>query len=133
MKKSKVTKTTKFDKKPGFTDMSYAIEFENGDKGYYNTADEDQKRFINGQEAEYIIEEKEGKNNKKYFKITSPLDQKPSWSGGGNKGKPQIEPRVQMISFAAAYTKDLVVAGKIGMSDFDPMFNKIYNVMTSKI
>jgi hypothetical protein len=133
MKKAKVTKITKWDKKPGYNDTSFTIEFDNGDKGYYSSKDDDQKRFVAGQEAEYIIEQKEGKNNQKYFKITSPLDeQKPAWSGGGSK-KPQIEPRIQMISFAAAYTKDLVVGGKVQMNDFEKEFNKIYNVMTAKI
>lgn len=132
MKKSKVTKLTKFDKKPGFKETSYSVEFENGDKGFYNTMEEDQKRFSIGQECEYDIEQKEGKEGKKYFKVTHPNDAKPAWQAGGNK-KPQIEPRIQMISFAAAYTKDLVVAGKVGIQDFKKEFENIYNVMTAKI
>lgn len=134
MKKAKVVKITKWEKKPGYNDTSYTIEFDNGDKGYYSSKDDDQKRFVAGQEAEYIIEQKEGREGKKYFKVTSPADeaQKPAWSGGG-KGKPQVEPRIQMISFAAAYTKDLIVAGKIGMQDFKKEFENIYNAMTAKI
>lgn len=53
-----------------------------------------------------------------------------NFKGGG---RPSVEPRVQMISFAAAYTKDLVVAGKFSMNDFEKEFNRIYNIMTSKL
>jgi hypothetical protein len=133
MKKSKVTKITKFDKKPGYNDTSFSIEFENGDKGYYSSKVEDQKSFIIGQEAEYNIEEKTGKNNTKYYRITSPLDPAPAYKGGGGGGKPQVEPRIQMISFAMSYCKDLIIADKVGMHDMEKEFGRIYNVMTSKI
>lgn len=132
MKKSKVTKITKFDKKPGYNDISFSIEFENGDKGYYSSKVEDQKSFLSGQEAEYNIEEKTGKNNKTYFRITSPLDPAPTYKAGGG-GKPQVEPRIQMISFAASYTKDLIIGGKIDIKDFEGAFNRLYTIMISKI
>jgi hypothetical protein len=133
-KKAKVTKITKWEKKPGYNDTSFTIEFDNGDKGFYSSKDDDQKRFVGGQEAEYNIEEKDGKNGKKYFRITSPLDPAPAqYRGGGGGGRPQIDPKVQMISFAAAYTKDLIVAGKIEIKEFGSQFNNIYNTMISKI
>lgn len=128
--KSKVTKFTKMDKKDNYGNTSYVIEFENGDKGFYTSKDENQRKFVVGQETEYNIEKKTGSTGKEYFKITIPSD------GGGFQrggGKPQVEPRVQMISFAAAYTKDLVVAGKTDLNSFESVFNKIYNVMISKI
>lgn len=133
MKKSKVTKITKFDKKPGYNDTSFSIEFENGDKGFYSSKVEDQKSFVSGQDAEYNIEEKTGKNNKTYFRITSPLDPAPSFKSGGGGGRPQVDPKVQMISFAASYTKDLIIGGKVEMKDFEPAFNRLYTIMISKI
>lgn len=125
MKKSKVTKITKMDKKDNYGNTTFIIEFENGDKGFYTSQKEDQTKFIVTQEAEYNIEEKEGKKGK-YYKITPPQPQ-----GGGRK--PQAEPRIQMISFAMSYTKDLVVAGKIPLDDIERIFGKIYSTMTSKI
>lgn len=132
MKKSKVTKITKFDKKPGYNDISFSIEFENGDKGYYSSKVEDQKSFIIGQEAEYNIEEKTGKNNQKYYRITSPSDPAPAYKGGGG-GKFQVDPKVQMISFAASYVKDMVNAGKVNLEDFEKQFHRLYSLMISKI
>lgn len=129
--KSVVTKVTRFDKKDQHGNTSFLIEFRNGDKGYYNTKDENQSKFVKDLESEYEIEEKISQAGKSYFKITLPGDVKPQFKGGG--GRPQVEPRIQMISFAAAYTKDLVVAGKFGMNDFDKEFNRIYNIMISKL
>jgi hypothetical protein len=128
--KAKVTKVTRMDKKDSYGNTSFIVEMENGDKGFYTSKTEDQKRFVVGQESEYNIEKKVGNAGKEYFKITIPNDGVPFAKGGG---KPQVEPRIQMISFAAAYTKDLIVAGKIGMHDFKKEFENIYGVMISKI
>jgi hypothetical protein len=38
-----------------------------------------------------------------------------------------------MISFAAAYAKDIVVAGKVPLSDFAVTFEMIYTEMTNKL
>lgn len=130
MKKSMVTKVTKFEKVDGYGNSSSLIEFVNADKGFYSHKSPDQTKFVVGQESEYNIEEREGKTGKKYFKVTVPQAEGAPQKFGG---KPQVEPRIQMISFAAAYTKDLVCAGKIGMGDFSATFDIIYNEMTSKI
>jgi hypothetical protein len=130
MKKAKVKKITKMDKVDSYGNTSFIIEFENGDKGFYTSKNADQKNFVVNSEAEYVIEEKEGKEGKKYYKITLPkVDGQPFQRGG----KPQVEPRIQMISFAAAYTKDLIVAGKVELANFKKEFETIYNVMISKI
>lgn len=132
MTKSKVKKITRFDKKDNYGNTSFSIEFENGDKGFYTSKSEDQKKFIIGQESEYNLEEKEGKTGNKYYKITLPqADGAGPWKGGG--GKPLPEPRMQMISFAASYTKDLVIAGKVDMASFEKEYARIYNAMISKI
>ena len=128
-KKSTVTKVTRFDKKDNYGNSSFLIEFKNGDRGYYNSKDENQKKFVAGVETDYTIDEKVGKSGALYWKIGVPGEQ--SFKPGG--GKPQTEPRIQMISFAGSYTKDLIVAGKAGIQDFEKEFNKIYNIMISKI
>lgn len=129
-KKAKVTKVTKLDKKDNYGNSTSVVEFENGDKGYYTHKDENQTKFITGREADYVIEEKQGSKGP-YFKVTLPQSQQQQRGGFG--GKPAIDPRTQMISFAAAYTKDLVVADKVKLENFETQFNKIYSVMTSKL
>jgi len=129
--KAKVTKVTKMDKKDSYGNTSFIIEFDNSDKGFYTCKTEDQTKFISGQEAEYLIEQKQGKNGTTYYKISLPAsEQSNSWQKGG---KPQVEPRVQMISFAMAYTKDLVVAGKLELKDLPAHFDILYNEMISKL
>lgn len=127
--KQKVTKITKMDKQDSYGNTSFVIEFQDGQKGFYTSKDANQTKFVVGQETEFNLEEKEGKNGKKYNKISLPQTQK-AFSGGG---RPSPEPRVQMISFAAAYTKDLIVAGKVPLAEFGITFEMIYGEMTSKI
>lgn len=128
--KAKVTKVTKMDKLDSYGNSSFIVEFVDGQKGFYTSKDPNQTKFVAGQEAEFLIEEKEGKQGKKYNKITLPQTAGKPFGGGG---KPAPEPRVQMISFAAAYTKDLIVAGKVPLSEFGVVFEMIYGEMTSKI
>ena len=127
--KAKVTKVVRMDKKDGYGNTSFVIDFENGDSGFYTSKSEDQTKFVVGKESEYLIEEKEGKTGKKYFKITLPSEA-PKFQGGG---KPQIDPRIQMISFAMSYTKDLVVAGKVPLDGISKEFSNIYQLMISKL
>lgn len=129
----KVIKTVNDDgsaKKDTWGNYSFIVELENGDRGYYNSKSEDQTKFILGKESEYVIEEREGKSGKKYNKITIPQAEGGKPFGGG---KTQVDPKVQMISFATSYVKDLVVSGKINMEDFEKQFNRIYNLMISKL
>lgn len=131
MKKSKVTKVLKMDKKDGYGNTSYIIEFENGDKGYYTSKSDNQNKFVPGQEAEYEIEKKQGKNGNEYFKVKPPASEgQQSFRGGG---RPQVAPRIQMISFSMSYAKDLVVAGKIEVKELPMHFDIIYNEMISKL
>jgi hypothetical protein len=129
MKKAKVTKVTKLDKKDSYGNTTFIVEFANSDKGYYTSKNEDQKKFVVSQEAEYIIEEKVGKTGMSYFKITTPQSDKP-FMGGGKK---QVDPHVQMIGFAMAYTKDLIVAGKVPIDGLEKQFDVMYKIMASKI
>lgn len=137
MKKAKVTKVIKSvnndgsPKKDNYGNCSFIVEFENGDKGYYTSKSEDQTKFVAGKESEYNLEEKESKTGSKYFKVTVPKSENSFQGGGFKSNKP--EPKIQMISFAMSYTKDLIVAGKIDMKDLSTTFEVIYNEMTSKL
>ena len=107
-KKAKVTKITKMDKKDNYGNTSFIVEFENGDKGFYVSKNENQSVFVVGQDANYLIETKLGNSGKEYFKVSTP--QKPfTPNNGGAKYTPQ-DPKTQMISFALSYSKDCYVA-----------------------
>jgi hypothetical protein len=127
--KSKPTKVTKLDKKDSFGNTTYVVEFENLDKGFYTSKSDNQSKFVVGQEVEYLIEEKQGKTGNTYFKVTLPQSDK-QFTGSG---RPQVDPKVQMISFAMAYTKDLIVGGKLDIKDLEIGFTRMYNIMTSKL
>jgi len=128
-KKSKVTKVTKFDKVDSYGNISFSIELENGDKGFFSTKHADQTKFVVGVEAEYNIEEKTSQKGGVYYKITLPQSEKPFTPGG----RPPVDPKVQMIGFAMSYTKDLIVAGKVDMKELSVTFDVIYNEMTGKL
>lgn len=128
-KKARVTKITKMDKLDSYNNTSFVIELDNGDKGFYTSKNPDQKKFIVGNVADYMIEEKQGSKGP-YFKITVPQDA-PTFKGGF--GKAPVDPKVSMISYAGSYTKDLVCAGKVQMSDFEKEFNKMYSLFISKL
>jgi hypothetical protein len=131
MKKAKTTKITKMDKKDSYGNTSFIINLDNGDSGFYTSKNEDQTKFVVGQETEYLIEQKQGKNGF-YNKITLPQAEG-SFQGSGFKGKSAPDPKVQMISFAMSYTKDLIVGGKVSMSEMEKTFNHIHSLLTSKL
>jgi len=128
MKKAKTTKITQMAQKDSYGNTSFVIELDNGDKGFYTSKNENQTKFVVGEVTEYLIEAKEGKKGT-YYKITLPQTDQPFKPGG----KPQIEPRVAMISYSAAYAKDIVVAGKGELKDFPMIFEMIYSEMISKL
>ena len=125
--KSKVTKITKMDKKDTYGNTSFSIEFENGEKGFYTSKNEDQKKFVVGQESEFTLEAKSAKNGGTYNKIVLPQVEQKQF------GKVAIDPRINMISFSMSYTKDLVCAGKVDMKELESVFERVYKTMTAKI
>jgi len=130
MKKAKPIKITKMDKKDSYGNTSFIIDLDNSDSGFYTSKNENQTKFVIGQEVEYDIVQKVGGTGKPYNKISIPQSEnKPAFSGG----RPQQEPRVQMISFAMAYAKDLVVGGKVPIGELGTQFDIIYNEMIGKL
>lgn len=130
-KKAKCTKLTKSDTKDNYGNTSFSIEFDNGDRGWYKSKKEDQTNFVAGQEQTYCIEEKVSGTGTKYYRITLPQTEQSFKPGGG--GRPQQDPKVQFISFAASYAKDLIVGGKVQLIDFESQMNRIYNAMIAKL
>ena len=99
------------------------IKLDNGDHGQIGTKERLPDKIAVGQELTYTIEEGQ------YGSRIKAVQQS---SGGGFRGRQQ-EPKIQMISFAMAYTKDLVVAGKVDLKNMSQYFDIIYQAMISKI
>ncbi len=106
----------------------HEIELENGDKGQIGCKEQQPQKLNPGNELTYTIE-LDSRGNK--IKAVVPNQ---GFSGAGGFKKATLpDPKVQMISFAMAYTKDLVVGGKVTMQDLEKEFTRIYSIMTSKI
>lgn len=126
-KTAKITRTTYknvWNNPKGGQVFYHDIELDNGDKGSIGSKEQMPAKLNPGSELTYTID-----NGK--IKAVVPQQQ-----GGGQwpkGGKPAPEPRIQMISFAMAYTKDLVVAGKVDLKNMTTQFDILYNEMISKI
>jgi len=103
------------------------VEFENGDKGSIGTKEQEPAKLNPGQELTYTLEP----NDKGGLPKIKPVQAKGGYSGGG--GKPQQDPKVQMISFSMSYAKDLIVGGKVDIKDLEKTFNLIHTLMTGKL
>ena len=122
----KVTYLKPFDGKYG-TLHGYKIEY-NGKEAFYNSKSDDQKKFIEGQEAEFNEFEKTGKKGT-FIQI------KPVFEGQNqrrsNFGKKMQSERARYSSFAVSYTKDLVIAGVLKLEDMDMYATKLVDLMDS--
>lgn len=127
-KTAKITRTTyknTWNNPKGGQVFYHDIELDNGDKGSIGSKEQMPAKLNPGSELTYTIEA---------GKIKAVVPQNAGGGGfrpGGGKAAP--EPRIQMISFAMAYTKDLVVAGKVDLKGLAVQFDIIYNEMISKI
>lgn len=126
-KKGKITRTvfvSEWSNPNGGQVFYHEIELDNGDKGQIGSKEKMPAKLNPGQELTYTIEET-GRGNK----IKAVVNQQ----GGGGRKFVQEDPKVKMISYVGSYCKDLVVAGKIGLQDFEKEFNKMYNLFCSKL
>lgn len=131
IKQSRVTRLVKSVSADSYGKWSFNLEFENGDRGYYNTKNGDQNYFIHGQVSDYMIEAKQSKTGSTYYVITHPEEKATAPVSGGGFKKP--DPKVQIIGFAMSYAKDLIVAGKVPLADLEKEFNRIHALMASKL
>ena len=104
----------------------HEIYFENGDAGDFSSTAEKCNKFTVGEETTYTIEKGSGENNDKI----KPVSEKPFKKGNGYNSQP---PELKAASYAASYTKDLVVSGSIPIDKFKEYFEKIYDLMANKI
>lgn len=126
--KARPTKITKLDKLDNYGNTTFVIEFDDGTKGFYTSKNSEQNKFTVGNVADFEIEAKQGSKGP-YNKITIPnTGFKP---GGG--GRPQVDPKQQVATFAMSYCKDLIVAGKADLKEMEPVFNRMYNAIMSKV
>jgi hypothetical protein len=102
----------------------HTIELDNGDSGQIGSKEKMPVKLNPGSELTYTIEATSRGN-----KIKAVTQNQ----GSPFKGRQSVDPKTQMISFAMAYTKDLVVAGKVPLETMSSYFDKIYTVMISKL
>lgn len=146
MKKAVVTKVVPFLKggqqtTDDYGNFTFTLTFDNNDCGYYSTKSKEAEPFIVGQEAEYEIEEKEGKGGKSYFKIKRPQQNKGAWTGGGGKSTyipkdpAQIKKETQLNarSMLMRYAVDLWIADKIERKDIKEVYEQIVSIYDDSI
>lgn len=127
-KTAKITRTTfisEWANPQGGQVYYHEIELSNGDKGQIGSKEKTPEKLNPGNELTYTIEATTRGN--KIKAVTA------GFTPGGFNKKPPIDPKVQMIGFAMAYTKDLVVAGKVPLESMSKYFDLIYTAMVSKI
>lgn len=104
----------------------HEIELDNGDKGSIGAKQKNPDKLKVNSELIYTIES--GQYGNKIKAIAAPGGG--GFTGGGKKGP---DPKVQIVGFAMAYTKDLVVADKVKIDQLPTIFEKIHGLMASKL
>jgi hypothetical protein len=110
---------------------NHTITLDNGDEGVVGTKDKMPAKLNPGKEITYTIEK-----NQYGFKIK--LVKKEGGTSapyqGNNKSSNFVAPdhRINNISFAMSYAKDLIVAGAIKFEKLEETFLIIYNAMDKK-
>jgi hypothetical protein len=113
------------------TMYDHNIEFANGDNGVYTSKKKEQDSFKVGEEVPYTIE-KTVRNGFTNYKI-APVSEKGNGFGGGARSFAPKNYKADFISFAASYTKDLIVGGKAELKDFGKTFDAMYKKMADKL
>lgn len=114
-KTAKITRTTfvsEWTSPQGQQVYYHTIELDNGDVGQIGSKEKMPTKLNPGNELTYTLESTSRGN-----KIKA-VTQQAGFAGGGTKKQFQ-DPRAQFISFAHAYVKDLVVAGKMELRDIN--------------
>lgn len=125
----KVKTVKKFDTKDNYGNISYLITLEDGTSAYYRTKEENQTYFVEGQEADAIIEEKPKKDGTGTYRNIKP--NKPQQQFGG-KGYSK-DHKKESVTMCLSYAKDLCVAGKITTEQMLPLAGKFYDWVSQKL
>ena len=103
---------------------SFLVEYD-WKKAYYSCKKREQDKFKIGEEAEFVEEEKEGKNGK-YLTI------KPMQTNAYSPYNKAVKKEQSRYSgFAVSYAKDLCIAGKIEFKDISQYSTVLFNLMVS--
>lgn len=101
----------------------FEVEYE-GKKALYSSKNKEQKNFVEGQTIEFEEEEKMGKNGK-YLSVKLP---KKAW-GNTNYARAVKKEQSKYSGFAVSYCKDMIIAGKIELKDWESASEKIFKLM----
>jgi len=105
----------------------YTFKIGYNDKvAYYSSKTKEQTKFVVDKEAEFTEEEKLGTNDRPYYVI------KPITSGGFNNsgyGKAIQKEQSKYSGFAVSYVKDLIIADKIKIEQWESASEKILVVI----
>ena len=94
----------------------------NDKKASYLSAKKEQTRFIKDVECEFTETEREY-NGVKYYNV------KPVQQGQSNYSKAAKKEQSRYSGFAVSYVKDLIIAGKIDIKQWESASEKIFNFM----
>jgi hypothetical protein len=94
----------------------------NGKMAYYSAKKKEQTKFIAGQECEFVEEERS--TEKGSFWIVKPMTPK---NAAWNKAIKKEQSRYS--GFAVSYVKDLIIADKIELKDWEKASEKIFKLM----
>ena len=124
--KAIIKSVTYKDERDGKFGKTYSFEIKYDDKtAYYTSKSKDQKKFIEGEEYEFTEEQRESKKGNKYWVV------KPIYQQGfkSNYGKAVQREQSKYAGFSASYVKDLIVAGKLDIKDWESASKKIFTHM----
>jgi len=126
--KAKITKVTfikEYDTKHGKMFL-HKIEFD-GKEALYSSKKKEQTKFVPEQETEFSEESRTNKDNKEFLVI------KPIYANAGNSnyGRQLKREQSKYSGFAVSYVKDLIIAEKIPMDQWESASKKIFNFMVA--
>lgn len=123
-KTSKITRTvfvSEWTNPKGEPVYYHTIDLVNGDSGQIGSKEKMPAKLNPGSELTYTIESTTRGNK---IKAVVPNNFKP---GGG--GRPVADPRASFIGYAASYSKDLVIGGKIQIDNMNAFSDAIFKNM----
>ena len=98
----------------------------NGKEAVYNSKSQDQKKFEVGKEAEFTEEYITGQYGE--YTVIKPV-MSGGWKGNSNYVKDVKREQSKYSGFATSYVKDLIIADKINIKDWEKASKKIFNFM----
>jgi len=120
-----ITKVTFKEEREGRFGKQFNFEIEyDGKKAYYTSKSKDQTKFVEGQECEFNEEKRKSKKGNDYFVVKAIYQQNNS-----QYGKALAREQSKYAGFSASYVKDLIVAGKIDIKDWEAASTKIFKHM----